>query len=348
MMRFLRNDRGNVAIVFGLMMVPAFAAVGASVDYVRVSAAKTYLQAQIDAAALSIAASNLEHDPQAELDFVAAQMNANGGGISDVSVTGRWMNASDYEITATARLGTVIIQVVPGMADSVAVSALAVARVETEEPFVQYKEPAMAWLEPEAGDYNRIYAYCYNHAERNNPETHGRTQMTAIADNAQTPYEYTMPRCKEGETLSLRLHNVRNARWSGFAPQAWDDPTWQNFQYYSDTQFDPQGVEQFDLGGWAILETVHCKTLWECTTPKHQGGKIPTGRDRTPERHTTACKPGEFLYFGWEDRPPPKSNGQAQGGDSWTDRDYDDIRIVLECPEPIEEQTPQKTVSLIR
>jgi hypothetical protein len=29
------------------------------------------------------------------------------------------------------------------------------------------------------------------------------------------------------------------------------------------------------------------------------------------------------MYYGWEDRPPYYG---------WTDRDYDDIRVIVECP----------------
>ena len=42
------------------------------------------------------------------------------------------------------------------------------------------------------------------------------------------------------------------------------------------------------------------------------------------------------MYYGWEDRPPGMPGHQNTGGNwqhvAWTDRDYDDIRIVIACP----------------
>jgi hypothetical protein len=81
-------------------------------------------------------------------------------------------------------------------------------------------------------------------------------------------------------------------------------------------------VEQYDLGGWEILETVLCPSLEACR-PQSEGGIIPEGRHRVPERVREACAPGKYMYYGWEDRPP---------GRGWTDRDYDDIRLIVGCP----------------
>ena len=53
---------------------------------------------------------------------------------------------------------------------------------------------------------------------------------------------------------------------------------------------------------------------------------------RTPQQADQACSPGKYIYFGWEDRPP---------GYGWTDSDYDDIRVVVECPSTT---TTRKTV----
>jgi hypothetical protein len=43
------------------------------------------------------------------------------------------------------------------------------------------------------------------------------------------------------------------------------------------------------------------------------------------------------MYYGWEDRPP---------GLGWTDRDYNDIRVVIECP--VSESTGEFLVRLIK
>lgn len=142
--------------------------------------------------------------------------------------------------------------------------------------------------------------------------------MTAIADNAGTEYVYTMPVCDAGQLLSYNLTNVRNARTQ---PAQWNNRRAERYEYFTDTTLN-MGVEAYDLDGRAILETVFCNSLQECR-PRSQGGIIPEGKDRTPQRARRACAPGKYMYYGWEDRPP---------GSGWTDRDYDDIRILVECP----------------
>jgi Flp pilus assembly protein TadG len=52
--RFVRADRGNVAITFALTLLPIFAFVGAAVDYTRASNARTAMQAALDTTALMI------------------------------------------------------------------------------------------------------------------------------------------------------------------------------------------------------------------------------------------------------------------------------------------------------
>jgi hypothetical protein len=141
--------------------------------------------------------------------------------------------------------------------------------------------------------------------------------MTVIADNGGTSYDFTMPRCAAGEVLSYHLLNVRGARTQ---PRLWDDPLRENYEYYTDTQL-VEGVEQYDLD-WEILETVLCDSLEDCV-PQREGGVIPTGRNRVAQQNTQRCEPGKYMYYGWEDRPP---------GRGWTDRDFDDIRVIVGCP----------------
>src|SRR3954469_4010739 len=53
--RAFRVDRsGNVALIFALALIPVFGAVGVAVDYSRANAARTAMQAALDAAALMV------------------------------------------------------------------------------------------------------------------------------------------------------------------------------------------------------------------------------------------------------------------------------------------------------
>lgn len=53
--RFQRERRGNITILFTLLLVPMMGFVGAAVDYSRANAVKTALQASLDATALMLA-----------------------------------------------------------------------------------------------------------------------------------------------------------------------------------------------------------------------------------------------------------------------------------------------------
>jgi Flp pilus assembly protein TadG len=49
---FLHNQRGGTAILFGLLLLPIMAAIGAAIDYSRATNVRTARQAAADAAAL--------------------------------------------------------------------------------------------------------------------------------------------------------------------------------------------------------------------------------------------------------------------------------------------------------
>jgi Flp pilus assembly protein TadG len=52
--RFLKQDRGNVAVIFALATVPIISFVGAAIDYTRANAARSSMQAALDSAALML------------------------------------------------------------------------------------------------------------------------------------------------------------------------------------------------------------------------------------------------------------------------------------------------------
>jgi hypothetical protein len=40
------------------------------------------------------------------------------------------------------------------------------------------------------------------------------------------------------------------------------------------------------------------------------------------------------MYYGWEDRPPGVAGPSGNWTHiAWTDRDFDDIRVIMECPQ---------------
>jgi Flp pilus assembly protein TadG len=63
--RFSRDRRGNVAIIFGLALVPLCAAVGAAVDYSRATAFRTQLMDALDAGVLAVGSQSTMKDEDA-------------------------------------------------------------------------------------------------------------------------------------------------------------------------------------------------------------------------------------------------------------------------------------------
>jgi Flp pilus assembly protein TadG len=227
------------------------------------------------------------------------------------------------------RVNTILMQMF-GEAPDLTATAVAARQL-----IVQYEPPVATNLSNEAHDFNELYVYCYNAGGGGTVDSR-RSQMTLISNNyragrnvitesggviTQVPASpLVWPECAAGESLSFRLRNLRSAK------NEWENnrrPTnITTYNHYTDTRI-VQGVEFFDgLSSVTILETVRCDTEALCT-PGSRGSNIRTGRNRTPAVSMVACEPGKFKYFGWEDRPP------ELGG---SDRDYDDIRILMKCP----------------
>jgi Flp pilus assembly protein TadG len=317
--RFCRERAGNIGIVFALLSVPMVGAVGLAVDYQQLASARQFLQSQVDAAALGGAGAGPEGDATRWLERAERATRAQfakSGWPATMAVSGAWISDDRFAAEARAAVDLAFARILPGIPDAVEVRVRAVA--ELALPRLVYAEPELAQLDPEAGDYNRISAYCFDPVRARTPGEDGRSRFTVIADNAGTSCDFTMPRCEPGEVMSYRLLNVRDARTR---PQLWDDPLHERYVYHTDTVI-LNGVERHDLGGWNILETVLCPTLDDCR-PRSAGGIIPEGKNRVPQRAREACAPGKYMYYGWEDRPP---------GRGWTDRDYDDIRLIVACP----------------
>ena len=167
----------------------------------------------------------------------------------------------------------------------------------------------------EAGDYNEIYAYCYDSA------TKKRTSEVLIHRNITPAVTIAnWPSCSGStQAMSFRLRNIRDSRAT---VQSGGKPKGTEYNYYSDTTRDSAGSESFTgFGGKQIIETMRCATETECQKIS-KGGVIPEGKNRTPNIEKRPCVPGSYMYYGWEDRPP---------GSGWTDADYNDITFILKC-----------------
>jgi len=201
---------------------------------------------------------------------------------------------------------------------------------------VFYEPPEVTTLQANAGDFNELYAYCYDATKGaagrgpmqligNNNRRGGITGLPLNLDPAksiQMPSTSNWPTCTgAGESVSFFLRNFIGA--NGTPANLWKT-TINN--YYTDTTLT-NGVESSTLfGKGKLVETILCDSKALCT-PVESGGPANTnvaskeGVFRDALKETRACEPGKYMYYGWEDRPPP-------GGD----KDYNDMRMVLRCP----------------
>jgi Flp pilus assembly protein TadG len=364
---FAKEQNGNIALLFALTLSPMLGAAGLALDFSRSSNLKTELQSEVDLAALSIARYGIEVQTganaatqssaakQALIDAKAAQIlsqtstqiaskYASNASYSNFQLTGNWMGSAknEYRIAATADVKNTLSRMMPGTGASTSILSEAAAMMVVTKQTVT-KNPQMRFPGFEAGDYNRIYAYCYDKTKKTNADK-GRSKMSLISSNGDgcfngycgpennniTP---VMPVCEGDETLSFRLYNVRGARTS---PSKWPEngAAAERYNHYSDTDLDVTGVATFNFTGAAfgynaaipMMESEVCDTMAQCT-PGDPASIIQTGKNRVASVTKKACAPGKFMYIGWEDRPVlPAPYTQ------WTDGDYDDIRVVYECP----------------
>lgn len=77
--RFRTDERGNIALLFGLAVVPAVMAIGVAVDYARVSHARTEMQAAVDAAAVSAARAAVRMSEREFQTYAKAMFTGNLG-----------------------------------------------------------------------------------------------------------------------------------------------------------------------------------------------------------------------------------------------------------------------------
>jgi Flp pilus assembly protein TadG len=365
------NRRGATASVVALSLPMLAGGMALGVDFSMNRMVHNRMQIAVDGAALAAAAqierggnisgtalAQVSHDLPADFTGMTHAADVTTGVYDEATgfVPGGGPNVNAVRVTAERSIARgnavphVLAQVLGTELMTIRVAAVAARPVN-----VFYQPPERETLDPEAGDFNEIYVYCYDSTGTGSPESR-RSQMTLVSNNmpagqsivtisggqvtANPPDSVNWPRCDQrGQTLSFRLRNVRHAKAH---PVLWGNPGATisglrpgrpEFNYFTDTRLD-NGSEIIDLQGFNVLETVLCTSLDQCT-PGTIGSAIPTGRNRagTRQRAAQPCQPGRFMYFGFEDRPP----GQAGRSDNWlwpawTDSDYDDIRIVMKCP----------------
>jgi Flp pilus assembly protein TadG len=320
---FCAARAGNFGVTAALCMIPLVGAIGFSIDYARGLNARAEFQDRADEAALSAARRGPVVTDAAMFEAIKADVLRDTLA-RNVEVRGSWTAVNEFTVSISGDLPLTLASILPGVGTATPVSAAATARwrdVETVQ-----KPPETTYLDPDAWDYNKIYAYCYDE------KTKARSREVAIADNAKTSYKFELPSCGENQALSFRLENLTNALHN----KNWKSYAGKRYNYYTDTVREDRKPDRYSSEVAGSLETVLCPSLAVCTADPKNGGIIPTKVPRNPARASEPCAPGKFMYYGWEDRTA------AMGGD----RDFDDIRIVVECPSYV--TVGEENVRLVR
>ncbi len=369
--RLRKARHGASATIFALSLPVMAGGLALGIDYSLYNMIHNRMQTAVDAAALT-AAAQIERNGDitgSALGYLAKELPAEFDGMTTVQdvTLGVYDNANGFRPDNSSAANAVRVRgersPERGNGANQLFSALfindaktiSVEAIAARPANVFYQPPESRTLDPEAGDFNEIYVYCFD-ANGNGPPASRRSQETLVSNNmpegqnivqisggritANPPATPTWPRCnQEGQTLSIRLRNIRHVKSN---PALWANPNATvngvrpgrpEFNYYTDTRLE-NWVERFDLQGFNILETMRCDSAEQCT-PGSRSSTIPAGRNRqnSRRRETRPCEPGKFMYFGFEDRPPGRAGANANWlQPAWTDADYDDIRIVMRCP----------------
>lgn len=350
-----KSRRAATAVSFALMLPLMISGLGLAIDYSNYRLVQSRLQAAADLAALS-ALGDLKAAPEAKIatatdiaqqnvpsDFgtitTAADVTLGtytkaggfvaGGAAADINAVRVMAERSVARGNAAPRIFSMFIS-----KDKLTISASAIAARPVN---VFYEPPEVTTLQANAGDFNELYAYCYDASKGvagrgplnligNNNRRGGITGMplhpTDSSQNIKMPSTTNWPNCSgAGQSVSFYLRNFIGA--NGNPNNLWKTTV---NNYYTDTVLT-DGVESSGLFGIGkLVETILCPSKEKCT-PIESGGPVDTmvaskeGVFRNALRETSPCEPGKFMYYGWEDRPPP-------GGD----KDYNDMRMVLRCP----------------
>lgn len=370
-----QNRRGAVAMIVAIGMPVLIGASALAIDIANLQYVDNRMQSAADAAAI-VAVNKLSKPSDAvaaAVDYAARNVPGNFGTVttnSDVTV-GIWdaeaatfTASSDADLLNAVRVQTrrgadrqnavptILMQYLGKSSSTITAQAIAARQL-----VVQYEPPEHTNLDPDAGDFNELYVYCFNYQGTGTVESR-RSQMTLISNNmpagqniktisnnvvnAVPANPLVWPECGKGQSLSFRLRNIRHAKswpalWANANATVQTNPTLRpgrpEYNYHTDTSI-ADGVETFGgLGGKPILQTVRCDTANLCD-PKKTGNIIPVKKNSTsPALSGKPCMPGKYMYFGWEDRPPGQSGAKAVWTDpAWTDGDFNDIHIRMRCP----------------
>jgi hypothetical protein len=375
--RLFRDKRAATAMIFAISTPVVVGGAALAIDIASFRVVQSRMQSAVDAGALA-AVMQIEKKGPVEataVNMVTSNIPTDFGGMTttgDVTI-GTYSKASGFVPGGGPNANAVRVVGIRAPARSNGLSRIfgnlwgngqyevQVTAIAARPANVFYEPPEGLVMDSNAGDFNEMYAYCYDMKSVDPDITKRRSQMTLIANNlpvdssgnyTQTTASLTggvytampgspmpWPDCSgKDQSLSFMLKNWRHRKGH---PGLWSNPNLvisgrtspQNpIEHYTDTTIT-NGVETFNNGTLNILETVLCTTSDRCN-PSKSPTDVPKGTNRqaTKSTNTAGCSPGKFVYFGFEDRPGGPGAKSSWLDPDWTDFDYNDIAIRMKCP----------------
>lgn len=248
LIRLINDEGGHVAISFGMTFFILLASVGGAIDMGRAIVLQQAMQETTDSAALNGATLGADGSTSLMSEALASAKNrANGlgGVVGQTSISYRWVSSTDFEVKSVSVMPTGFLSMIPGFEDGIMVRSYSLAR--SHKLKLVTSNPEKADLSFEAGDYNQVWAYCFDPAWQTNgtrtsdegtkfdnnlpsklsfaktvastENRYGRSDFTLISHNGDMDgdgqadeIELQMPTCKESETISYMLFNSRMNR----------------------------------------------------------------------------------------------------------------------------------------
>lgn len=118
--RFVADDRGNVAVIFAIALVPLLGFVGAAVDYTRANAARSSMQAALDSTALMVSkdlsqgiitTSNIATKAQAYFTALYTNTDAKSVSVSATYTAANGSSGSTVQVNGAGNVTTDFLKV---------------------------------------------------------------------------------------------------------------------------------------------------------------------------------------------------------------------------------------------
>jgi len=378
--RLFRDKRAATAMIFALATPVVVGGAALAIDIASFRVVQSRMQSAVDAGALAAVMQIEKNGPVAAtaVNMVTSNIPNDFGNMTSASdvTTGNYAKATGFVANGTPANAVRVVGIrAPARSNGLSrifgllwgngQMDVQVTAIAARPANVFYEPPEGLVMDNKAGDFNEMYAYCYDTKSTDPDMSKRRSQMILIANNldmADTAKNTTTkltggiytampatpmpwPNCNgKDQSLSFRMRNIRHAKthsalWANQgATVSGIQPGRPEHNYYTDTMIN-NGIETFSTSSNQILETVLCDTSDECNPSKTGVTKVPSGTNRfaTKSSNTAGCSPGKFVYFGFEDRPGVNgvsvtSQGKGWLEAGWTDYDFNDIAIQMKCP----------------